>query len=73
MVGFCVHCGASIADELIIKDGEILPSKYIRCSYCGKLAGVKGNQIEKDTDMELLEKSGEITVKDGKIISSKTN
>lgn len=73
MVGFCVYCGASIADELIIKDGEILPSRYIRCPYCGKMAGVKDNQLEKDVDMELLEKSGEIIIKNGKIISSKTN
>jgi len=73
MVGFCVHCGASINDELIIKDGEILPSRYIRCPHCGKMAGVKNDQSEKDADIELLEKSGEIIIKNGKIMSSKTN
>jgi DNA-directed RNA polymerase subunit RPC12/RpoP len=72
MVAFCVHCGASITDEFIIKDGEILPSKYVRCSYCGKMAGLKDNSLEKESDMELLGKSGEIIIKGGKIIPSKT-
>jgi hypothetical protein len=73
MVGFCVHCGSSIIDELVIKDGEILPSKYVRCSYCGKLAGVKDNPPEKDTVIDMLEKSEDIIIKNGKIMPSKPN
>jgi len=70
MVGFCVHCGASTPNEFVIKNGDILPSQYVRCAYCGKMAGIKDTPSEKDADMELLGKSGEVLIKDGKILPS---
>ena len=72
MVGFCMHCGASIPNEFIIKNGEVLPSPYVRCAYCNKMAGIKEHITEEDKDMELIERQGQIIIKDGKILPSES-
>jgi hypothetical protein len=67
MVGFCIHCGASTPNEFVVINGNVLPSSYDRCSYCGKIAGVKEKIEEEDLAMELIEKVDEVIIKDGKI------
>lgn len=67
MIAYCIHCGASVPNEAVICNGEILPSKYTRCGNCGKLAGVKDEQVKGDNFVELVDKKGEVTIKDGKI------
>ncbi|MDI6733335.1 MAG: hypothetical protein QME51_01275 [Planctomycetota bacterium] len=67
MIGFCLHCGASVPNEFIVKKGEILASPYVRCSYCGKMAGRPDKTDEADADMESIEKTGEVFIRDGKI------
>jgi DNA-directed RNA polymerase subunit RPC12/RpoP len=68
MVGFCIHCGASTPDEFVIVNGEILPSAYVRCSYCGKMAGIKGGPEEDDRDLALLLNTENVVIKDGKVV-----
>ena len=67
MVGFCVHCGASTPNEFVIVNGQVLPSAYVRCSYCGKMAGIKDQIEPEDRTMELIAKADEVIIKDGKI------
>jgi len=67
MIAFCVHCGASIVHEVIVSEGKVLPSKYIKCSNCGKLAGVKDAPAKKNSLSDLAAKKGEVAIKDGKI------
>ena len=67
MVGFCVHCGASTPNEFVVVNGEGLPSAYVRCSYCGKMAGIKDKIEQEDRTMELIAKADEVIIKDGKI------
>ncbi len=71
MVGFCVHCGASVPNEFVIKNGEILPSEFVRCSYCSQMAGIKNQPPqEEDPLITLLEKSGTVAIKEGKIVQT---
>ncbi|MEK7309711.1 MAG: hypothetical protein AAB038_02735 [Planctomycetota bacterium] len=67
MVGFCIHCGASTPNEFVVVNGNILPSSYVRCSYCGKMAGIKDKIEEEDRAMELIEKADGVIIKDGKV------
>lgn len=67
MVGFCIHCGASTPNEFVVVNGDVLPSPYVRCSYCGKMAGIKDKMEEDHTWLEILEKTGEAVIKYGKI------
>lgn len=67
MVGFCIHCGASTPNEFVVVNGDILPSPYVRCSYCGKTAGIRERIEEEDRSMGLIEKIDEVIIKDGKI------
>ena len=66
MVGFCIHCGASTPNEFVVVNGNVLPSSYVRCSYCGKMAGIK-EKIEEDRDMELIARVDEVIINDGKV------
>jgi hypothetical protein len=67
MIAYCVHCEVSITDELTIVGGEIVPSKYLQCPNCGKMAGVKEEPAEKNSLSDLAIEKGEMTIKDGRI------
>jgi hypothetical protein len=67
MIAFCVHCGASMVDEIIVTNGEIMPGKDVLCSNCGKPAGIKNESGKKKKLSNMVAKKGEIIIKDGKI------